>query len=147
MRETLHELPANVGAVNVALETPSGGDDAGYFVTIPAPEPGARYAPFAGGIVLMGQEIGADGVALHFRAVRPLLHDAVISLQVPGAEPADSVPVQGAIPTLKWLPGIPITHRETLDPSGGLYLTLYDHFTGRVYVPLGRASTRLKLKR
>ena len=88
------------------------------------------------GEVKAGEEIKVN---LNFTAARPLLRDAVVSVQLTGSGwrvTNDFVPALGAIPTLKWIAGSSIRDPHTLKiPENAapgpaqLSVILYDAFT------------------
>ncbi|MBI5564349.1 MAG: hypothetical protein HY870_05610, partial [Chloroflexi bacterium] len=102
----------------------------------------------AGGITFLGSSASINGdvhpgdqltLDLNFIATRPILRDYVVSVQMTGQGwrvNDDSVPALGAIPTLKWIAGAPITDRHVLkvpaDAAPGpatISLIIYDSFT------------------
>jgi len=104
----------------------------------------ARYVSF-GGVVLVGSTTTkeADGsyrVDLDWLADKPLTDDLVVKVDMVGEnyawrDQSDAVPAGGAIPTLKWIPGIVIHDRHRLKPQqatpASFQLAVYDHFTQR----------------
>ncbi len=104
----------------------------------------SRYVSF-GPLILVGSTItresdGAYRVDLDWLADRPLTGDYIIKVDLIGEnyawrDQSDSVPAGGAIPTLKWIPGIIIRDRhrlKLLQPTPAAFqLAVYDHFTQR----------------
>ncbi len=129
-------------------------------VPLPTPRESERYLPFGDAMVLTdvrgpagalepGREVT---LSLHFRGLRPLKRDYVVSAALTGLNPDgswawrdvhDTVPALGAIPTLKWIRGSKVLdpHRLTIPaetsavPVEGT-LSIYDHFTQQVLLPL-----------
>lgn len=129
-------------------------------VRLPEAKPGARYVPVANAMVLTGFDArfvepdpgSVVSLQLHLRSQRALERDFIVSTALTGLLPDgtwawrashDTVPVLGAIPTLKW-----IRDSEVLDPHRviipqdasaapvvGSFL-VYDHFTQRPLPPL-----------
>lgn len=109
---------------------------------VPKPSPADRYVSF-GPLVLTGAEIRREGdgsyrVDLQWLADQPITDDLIVKVDLIGdgyawRAQSDSVPSGGAIPTLKWIPGIVIHDRHRLAPLGDLparfELAVYDHFT------------------
>jgi hypothetical protein len=129
-------------------------------IPLPAPAFGERYVPFGDSLVLTGfdgpagdLEPGA-GVALglYFLGMRALERDYIVSTALTGLNPDgtwawrdahDTVPAQGAIPTLKWIRGSTIFDPHQLSiPSDASpvpvigSLVIYDHFTQAPLPPL-----------
>jgi hypothetical protein len=117
----------------------------------------SHYVPFGQGIVWTGETMGEispspeETITLnqYFRSTKPLNRDYVVSVRLIGLEPdeyhwawwdlRDSIPVLGAIPTLKWIEGSVVRspHSVTVAPQASPgqvltgALTLYDAFTNR----------------
>jgi len=131
---------------------------------LPSPAPRERYVPFGDGLTLVGFAgpagdlvSGADvTLGLQFLSVRPLERDYVVSVALTGLNPDgtwawrdahDTVPAQGAIPTLKWIRGSAIFDPHQLAVPGDALpvptsasLVIYDHFT---QAPLPSLDERL----
>lgn len=104
----------------------------------------ARYVAF-GSVVLVGatttkEADGAYRVDLDWLADKPITDDLVMKVDMVGEnyawrDQSDAVPAGGAIPTLKWIPGIVIHDRHRLTPQQStpatFQLAVYDHFTQR----------------
>jgi hypothetical protein len=98
-----------------------------------------------GPLVLVGSTInkepdGTYRVDLDWLANQPITQDLVIKVDLVGEnyswrDQSDSIPAGGAIPTLKWIPGIIIHDRHRLTPQqpgpAPFQLAVYDHFTQR----------------
>ena len=147
-------LPSSSGYLTTALDLPGDYavrvtlfDSNSSLFTFPSPDPADRYVSF-GPIVLAGSTItresdGSYRVDLDWLADRPLTDDLIVKVDLIGENyswraQSDSVPAGGAIPTLKWIPGIVIHDRHRLklpegsEPSGSSFqLAIYDHFTQR----------------
>lgn len=122
----------------------------GQRIRLREPQPGDRYVPFGGQIVLTSLTHGAQGntvrVRTTWRAERPLTVDAVLKQALVGAGYAwvsqvDGIPAGGALPTLKWLPGPVVVDWATHTLLDGqtpahLDLAVYDNFTQQGY-PVG----------
>lgn len=129
-------------------------------VPLPTPKDDERYVPFGDQMVLTGAsgpvralEPGREvTLQLHLRGQRPLKRDYVVSVGLTGFNPDrswawrdthDTVPALGAIPTLKWIRGSKVLdpHHLTIPaetsavPVEGT-LSIYDHFTQQVLLPL-----------
>ncbi len=100
-----------------------------------------RYVSF-GPLVLTRAAVTRDGgsyrVDLDWLADKPLTDDLIVKVDLIGENyswrvQSDSVPAGGAIPTLKWIPGIVIQDRHRLTPAtptpASFQLAVYDHFT------------------
>jgi hypothetical protein len=89
-------------------------------------------------------------IDLNFTAARPLLRDAVVSVQLAGSgwrATDDFVPALGAIPTLKWIAGSQVLDPHTLQVPehaapgpAQVSVILYDNFTQE---PLGLLDEEL----
>lgn len=144
-------LPPSSGYITTALDLPSDYpvqvalfDSNSRLFTFPSPDPADRYVSF-GPIVLTRAEVtretdGSYRVDLDWLADRPLTEDLIIKVDLVGENyswraQSDSVPAGGAIPTLKWIPGIIIHDRHRLAPQAqtpaAFQLAVYDHFTQR----------------
>ncbi len=147
-------LPPSSGYITTALDLPPDYsvqvalfDSNSRLFTFPLPDPADRYVSF-GPIILTRAEVtretdGSDRVDLDWLADRPLTEDLIVKVDLVGENYAwraqsDSVPAGGAIPTLKWIPGVVIHDRHRLklpegsEPSGSSFqLAVYDHFTQR----------------
>jgi len=144
-------LPPSSGYLTTALDLPGDYavrvtlfDSNSSLFTFPSPDPADRYISF-GPIVLTRAEITHEGdssyhVDLDWFADRPLTEDLIVKVDFVGENyswraQSDSVPAGGAIPTLKWIPGIVIHDRHRLTsqaPSPAAFqLAVYDHFTQR----------------
>ena len=103
-----------------------------------------HYIPF-GPLTLVGSTLtkesdGSYRVDLEWLANKPITADLVVKVDLVGEnyawrDQSDSVPAGGAIPTLKWIPGIIIRdrhHLKMLQPTPATFqLAVYDHFTQR----------------
>lgn len=151
-------LPASSGYITTAIDLPPDlnwqaltlTESQSSIFSLQSPASTDRYLSF-GPIVLTRAEIGreADGsyrVDLDWLADRPVTDDLVVKVDLVGENyswraQSDSIPAGGAIPTLKWIPGIPIHDRHRLTvPVGAVFnreaeaafqLAVYDHFTQR----------------
>jgi hypothetical protein len=122
---------------------------------LPPPRAGERYIPFGDAMVLTGlsgppaKPARGTKVDLYLRFLgqRPLERDYIISTALTGLNADntwawraahDTVPAQGAIPTLKWIRGSAVRdpHQiavpvDAADVPSLASLTVYDHFTQR----------------
>jgi len=129
-------------------------------VPLPSPAPGERYVPFGSSLILLGLDVPAGDLepgtdvtlGLHFLGAHPLERDYVVSAAFTGLnsdgtwawrDAHDTIPVQGAIPTLKWIRGSVIYDPHQLStPSDAPpvpvigSLVIYDHFTQAPLPPL-----------
>jgi hypothetical protein len=108
------------------------------------PQPSDRYISF-GPLTLLGAAIareagGSYRVDLDWMANEPITGDYIVKVDLVGEnyawrDQSDSVPAGGAIPTLKWIPGIVVHDRHRLKmlhaTSAAFGLAVYDHFTQR----------------
>jgi hypothetical protein len=106
--------------------------------------------PLGNSILLTGHSLSPSGplhpgetltVELRFLAVRPIVNDYTVKVDLIGPDwawrvPSDATPAGGAIPTLKWIAGSRLADRHTLtvpaDAQPGaaqLALAVYDAFT------------------
>jgi hypothetical protein len=133
---------------------------------LPSGTAGERYVPFGDSLVLASLDAPTDGLkpgaeitlGLHLFSMRPLERDYIVSTALVGLNPdrtwawrvdEDSVPVLGAIPTLKWIHNSTVfaPHQLTIPndapqlPAEGS-LVVYDHFT---QAPLPPLDERLQL--
>ena len=144
----------------------------GEALVLPPPRAGERYIPFGDAIVLTGfsgppaELTRAAKVDLHLRFLgqRPLERDYIVSTALTGLNADntwawraahDTVPAQGAIPTLKWIRGSAVRDRHQIAvpvdapdvPAVGS-VTVYDHFTQRSLPHLDeRRASALELGR
>jgi hypothetical protein len=144
-------LPPSPGYLTTALDLPGDYtvrvtlfDSNSSLFTFPPPDIADRYVSF-GPIVLTRAEVtreddGSYRVDLDWLADRPLTEDLIVKVDLVGENyswraQSDSVPAGGAIPTLKWIPGITIRDRHRLTPQAqtpaAFQLAVYDHFTQR----------------
>lgn len=143
-------LPAGPGYATTAADLPPDQALPGLPRPLP-PDPSAlsRYVPFGHELVLTRADFApraarpgeAVSVELEFLAARPITRDLVVKVELTGAGwrvQQDTVPVGGALPTLKWLPGARLRDRYTLvvpaDALPGparLVVGWYDAFTQR----------------
>ncbi len=144
-------LPPTPGYLTTALDLPPDwqtltltGDNFSFDIRHSSFGISDRYISF-GPLVLVGSAITreADGsyrVDLDWLADRPLTEDEVIKVDLVGEgyawrDQSDSVPAGGALPTLKWIPGIVIHDRHRLKllqaTPATFQLAVYDHFTRR----------------
>ncbi len=144
-------LPPALGYLTTTLDLPPDWQiialtSAGFSFRIPhsAFRNSSCYISF-GPLVLVGSAITreADGsyrADLDWLADRPLTEDEVIKVDLVGEgyawrDQSDSVPAGGALPTLKWIPGIVIHDRHRLKmlqaTPATFQLAVYDHFTQR----------------
>ena len=77
---------------------------------------------------------------MEWLANEPITADLIVKVDLVGEnyawrDQSDSVPAGGAIPTLKWIPGIIIRDRHRLkmlqSTPASFQLAVYDHFTQR----------------
>jgi hypothetical protein len=155
------DLPGHAGRITLAVENDSGlapvlgawnrqGDGEKQ---IALSELGDRFVPLGGEVALTAwaADCGPDACALsaEFLAQRPLTHDYAVSLGLRGAQEikSDGTPVNGAIPTLKWLAGWRVVDERQVTlpapepPTTGL-LTMYDSFTLRALPVLDERLVR-----
>ncbi len=116
-------------------------------VNLPTATADQRYAPFAGGIVLVGVRAARSGSTTHLTlrwlAARPIVDDYVVSARVIGTgiyQTHDSVPALGAIPTLKWIRGSQVDdphpfHLEMPTSALRAEVVVYDSVT-QIALPL-----------
>jgi hypothetical protein len=108
-----------------------------------------RYVPFGNALILtramLGARIAHPGeaytVALGVLAARPSMQELSVKADIVGPgwhAQVDTIPVYGALPTLKWIAGSRLTDRLTLTipadaPPGDAQVRLgwYDYFTQR----------------
>ncbi len=155
-----HALPASSGAghqyftlifdvppwkaMQLSLRTQDSG-----LSTLPLPDfvEGERYVPFADQMVLIGSQASRDGgllrMDLNWLSARPIVTDYIVSARVNGDGiflTHDSVPVLGAIPTLKWIRGSQVVDRHVVPVGerGELRGTVvvYDSATQQALPPL-----------
>jgi hypothetical protein len=134
---TAHDLdPANV---SVSLR-----ENNSLISNLQSPISSSRYVSF-GPLTLVGSAItresdGSYRVDLDWLANQPITDDLVVKVDLIGEnfawrDQSDSIPAGGAIPTLKWIPGIIIHDRHRLTmleaTSATFQLAVYDHFTLR----------------
>jgi hypothetical protein len=144
----------------------------GESLVLPPPRAGERYVPFGDAMVLTGFSgppaqlaRGAKvDLVLRFLGQRPLERDYIISTALTGLNADntwawraghDTVPAQGAIPTLKWIRGSEVRDRhqiavpvDAFDVPAVGSLTVYDHFTQRLLPHLDeRRASALELGR
>ncbi len=153
---TAHDLPdtATVGGLWLEVQ-----QDSGEFLwargawglpltpgaRLDGPFPGERYL-MVGDVVITQVDVQATQrpgsgacVLLTIRSSVPLTEDMTFKLALGSTAQSENVPVQGAIPTLKWGWGATVTdtlcvHISENSPTPGpLTLTLYDSFTSRVW--------------
>lgn len=152
VRQTL-SLPASSGYLTTAIDLPPDFDwqtltltenNSSFTIQQSSFSAADRYASF-GPIILTRAEVmresdGSYRVDLDWLADRPLTDDLVIKIDLVGENyswrtQSDSIPAGGAIPTLKWIPGIVIHDRHRLAPQAqtpaAFQLAVYDHFTLR----------------
>jgi hypothetical protein len=105
-------------------------------VAIPDYRSGERYVPFGNQMALIGVRYAhglvTSNIDLTWLGARPINDDYAVSVRLTGTrlnEAHDGVPALGAVPTLKWLPGMRIVDRHPIrtDDSSG-------PFSGRVVV-------------
>lgn len=127
----------------VSLVTLSDGNSLFYNLQISISD-SSRYVSF-GPLTLVGSSItkesdGSYRVDLDWQANQPITDDFVVKVDLVGEgyawrDQSDSIPARGAIPTLKWIPGIIIHDRhrlKLLDATPATFqLAVYDHFTLR----------------
>jgi len=146
-------LPPSSGYITTGIDLPSDFDwqiltltenNSSFTIHQSSLSAADRYVSF-GPIVLTRVEImresdGSYRVDLDWLADHPVTDDLVVKVDLVGENYAwraqsDSVPAGGAIPTLKWIPGITIHDRHRLTPQSqmpaALQLAVYDHFTRR----------------
>lgn len=146
----LGSQPARVSVYDSALDLPAG---PGYLTTVierPAAQPASvRYVSFDQQLILLDARLWPAAarpgdritVELEFMAARPITQDLIIKIDLLGdgwRAQVDSVPVGGALPTLKWITGARIRDRfgltipaEAAPGSARLVLGWYDAFTQR----------------
>jgi len=92
------------------------------------------------GAAITKESDGSYRVDLDWMANEPIINDHIVKVDLVGEnyswrDQSDSVPAGGAIPTLKWIPGILIHDRHRLrmlQPTlAAFQLAVYDHFTQR----------------
>ncbi len=145
-------LPALTGYITTAVDLPhdwqtftvTEPDRSSFIVHRSSFPSSSRYISF-GPLVLVGSTItkesdGSYHVDLRWLADRPITDDLIVKVDLVGEnytwrDQSDSVPAGGAIPTLKWIPGIVIHDRhrlKMLQPTPATFqLVVYDHFTQR----------------
>ena len=144
-------LPPSTGYLTTAFDLPPDYpvqvtlfDSDSRLFDFPLPGPADRYVSF-GPLTLVGSIITKEGdgsyrVDLDWLADHPLTDDLIVKVDLVGENyswraQSDSVPAGGAIPTLKWIPGLVIHDRHRLAPQAGtpaaFQLAVYDHFTQR----------------
>jgi len=117
---------------------------------VPLAEAPAPAVPIGDSIYFSGADLMPTGplrpgdaltVDLHFVAVRPIVSDYAVKVDLVGPDwrwhvTSEGTPIGGAIPTLKWIAGTRLTDRRTLiipsDAAPGpaqLSVTIYDSFT------------------
>ncbi|MBX7213764.1 MAG: DUF2723 domain-containing protein [Thermoflexales bacterium] len=114
---------------------------AGRPLRLPAPQPGERYVPFAGGFTLMAAEVEAcpagPAVALAWQSALPQTRDVKVSVRLTGGGQFarhDGVPALGALPTLKWIAGTRLRDVHVFDgqpqaAAAAGEVLLYDNFS------------------
>ncbi len=145
-------LPALTGYITTAVDLPhdwqaftvTEPDRSSFIVHRSSFPSSSRYISF-GPLVLIGSTItkesdGSYRVDLEWLADRPITDDYIVKVDLVGEnyawrDQSDSVPAGGAIPTLKWIPGIIVHDRhrlKMLQPTPAAFqLAVYDHFTQR----------------
>ena len=120
------------------------GVDTGVSYAIPDGAPGERYIPFADQFVMTGVSSVRDGTQLKvdvwWRAIKPIFRDYVMSVRVSGegfSAAHDSVPVLGALPTLKWIQDTAVMDRHVFtvaSPNTKLsgVVVVYDSVTQQI---------------
>lgn len=157
------DLPAASGYITTAHDIQPGewpltlADSASPLAfTFPPPRADDRYVSF-GPVVLTRVEAtrerdGSYRLDLDWLADKPLTDDLIFKIDLIGANyswrvQSDSVPAGGAIPTLKWIPGIVIQDRRRLTPAAAgpatFELAVYDHFTQKTLPILDSRLARL----
>lgn len=135
---TSHDLPAGWQTLNLA------GDRLSFVIHHSSFASASRYISF-GPLTLVGATTTREGdgsyrVDLEWMANEPITGDYIVKVDLVGEnyawrDQSDSVPAGGAIPTLKWIPGIMIRDRHRLTPQAqtpaAFHLAVYDHFTQR----------------
>ncbi|HID65329.1 MAG TPA: hypothetical protein EYP49_21640 [Anaerolineae bacterium] len=153
---TAHDLPMTATPLQIELRSagdvvprlgPWGWPRRGR-LALPTPPPRSRYVNLGGEMLLVGADHrrlsgGTARVELRLVAKKPLLRDYVVSVRLTDeagrlVSQDDTVPALGAIPTLKWIRGSPVSDVHFLPlPAGGqagplrLDLIVYDAFTMR----------------
>ncbi len=119
-----------------------------------------RYVPLGGALILAGVRLPAEArpgqsisVALDFLAARPIVEDYAFKVEISGLgwrALSEGTPVDGAVPTLKWIAGSRLTDRRSIrvpaDAAAGpaqAWLTVYDAFTQAVLPILDPRLARL----
>jgi hypothetical protein len=110
-------------------------------ITLPDVHRGERYVPYADQMVLIGSTTSLAGdvlkADLHWLSARPITSDYSVSVRLTGDafyKTNDSIPVLGALPTLKWIRGSQVIDRHPfhLDGYTGALsgtVVVYDAFT------------------
>ncbi|MBP7692090.1 MAG: hypothetical protein KA764_09250, partial [Anaerolineales bacterium] len=138
------DLPAGPGAVTTVVEWPADQPLPAPFAAAPSP---ARYVPLGDALILTwaaaaprtarpGETVAVD---LEFLAARPITRDLTVKVELTGAgwrAQRDTTPVDGGLPTLKWITGARVRDRYwlTVPAEAGpgpaqLSLGWYDAFT------------------
>jgi len=119
--------------------------------TLPSPRQGSRYLSLGGEMALTSAHIEPgipSTLRLNFVALWPITRDYTLSLRLHDTEgrwqvQRDGTPVQGAIPTLKWIRGTRVTDVQYITPPPGVALgrarydlLVYDAFTVAPLPPL-----------
>jgi hypothetical protein len=159
---TVHDLPPELSSLELGLER-EGRQVATWglirrnWVRLPLAGSGARFMVLGGEMALVDASHRLERrtlrVTLDFLALKPLLRDYSVSVQLEGPgwrAQHDGTPASGTIPTLKWIQGMRIRdeHRLTLPPEarGGpavLRLAVYDSFIQEPLYVLDERALRL----